>query len=766
MQLERRFLHSMSPDDSTSGRSCSPTSLNRMSDVIDPRSRSTSPESPLYHPKISRTTSGTMDRFKAPAHLQQQNDDRVLADFFGNEQVSKLNEFKQSLAPVVDELPSLNKPLQKRPSSGSRSGGRSHPSPKSNHSSPHSNRSSPNPNPADPVSTDRIGQRPSRAGSGKAKMDSPSQQRKEPDTCSIVNGASDSHEIVCDIVSEMQKLRLRLQQTAMQEIAEIDRQFSPKLLRTSSGSPTGQAGHSHQDHKPITSHSRQGSSEFAYHSGHARQGSLDFTTQTGHARYGNSDFTAQTGHARRASSDFTAQTGHAHAGSSDFTFQQLQSSHRRQSSLEHISISQGHHSRQRSFEHPVPSLSFSHSRQGSLPVDPSGLVTEVRYGTSTSTLTLSPPSGLHYESRSLERTRSPSKSRSPTPPYQEIHSQGHLRQGSLGSVSPPPVGGRDFSPPSQTANLPGYNQQPPQRRESDLVARRIASPPRDNGNKTQQPNSSRNYHQPLQSTTGSKPPPGKPQRATSSGSHTIGHPRRTSGANQEGISKSGSLPKQRPGSGTHYSTAVIKRGKKYSEGKRLSMEDSQPAPGGDYSLSQPAPGGDYSLSQPAMAESVYDRLAPPGSSYSFDLDQPEHKSLVPNATAPKSTSPGTTYRQLNPDFKPRPSPRPSPRVPPKNKAKGETMPNTSRGDPHPKLKPKTSAPAAGDVSTLVDRSPPIYPEEIQPYMTSGELKSQMQSFKYTPFTDKVKNSGNDLPSYGRKHEKSTNAILPSEQTWC
>lgn len=233
IQLERRFLHSTSPtspDDSTSERSYSPTSLNRLSatidpqsptslnrmsatidpqsptglhrlsamidphsptslnkfsdviaprspaslhrnsDAIDPHSLSPSPDNlPRQHPQLGRTASGTMDRYRAPAHLQQQNDDQVLAQFFGTEQVSKLNEFKKSLAPVTDESSAAetgkNKPLPKRPSSGSRS----QPSPKSNRSSsksPKSNHSSPKSNPA---STDRMGPRPNRADSGKGK---------------------------------------------------------------------------------------------------------------------------------------------------------------------------------------------------------------------------------------------------------------------------------------------------------------------------------------------------------------------------------------------------------------------------------------------------------------------------------------------------------------------------------------------------------------------------------------------------------------------
>ena len=843
-----------------------PKSLHRMSDAIDPHSLSPSPDSLLrQHPPLCRTTSGTMDRFRAPAHLQQQNDEQVLAQFFGTEQVSKLNEFKKSLAdePSTAET-GKNKPLPKRPSSG----GRSHPSPKSNRSSsksPKSNHSSPKSNPADPASFDSMGPRPSRADSGKGKMDSPSQLHKQPQPQGIVNGTSEGHE-VNNVVSEMQKLRLRLQQTTLQQLAEIDRQFSPKLQRTSSGQ-TGHARQGSLDYNPQSSHSHQGSSElfsghtrlgssdFSAQTGHAHLGSSDFSAQTGHARLGSSDFGAQTGHTRLGSSDFSAQTGHVRYGSSDFTaqtghgssagtgkassdvtFQQLLSGHRRQGSADHIFLHQDHRSRQHS-ENFVPSISFNHIRQSSLPVDPSSLVTNVRRSTSPSTL--SPPSGLPYESRSLERTRSPSGSRSPTPPYQDRWSHGHVRQGSLGSVSPPPSGGGSLSPPPQSANLPGYGYQPQhqlqQSQGGDVAVRRTLTPPRDNGSSVQQPNSHRNYRQPPQPAAGGKPPqsttggkspqptaggkppqsttggkspqptaggkppqsttggkspqptaggkppqsttggkspqptaggkppqptaggkpilPPKPPRGSSmSGSHTTGYPKKASGANQEGSNaRSGSLPKWRPGSansGPHYSTAVIRRGKKHTEAPAKNAEDDQPAPGG----------GSFSSSPPPATESTYDRLARPGS-YGFELDQPEHKSLLQSTTVPESASPRMTYRRLNP--------RPSPTVPPKNKAKGETMPNASRGDRHPKLEPKTSAPSSGDAPALIDRSAPVYPEEIQPYMTSGELKNQM--FKYTPFTEKIvkrQNSGGDLHSNGRKHEKSTKAVLPAEQTWC
>jgi len=78
------------------------------------------------------------------------------------------------------------------------------------------------------------------------------------------NPNSDANRKSCDVASEMEKLRARLQKTAIQELAEFDRKYSPKLhhngvLAPGGGGGGGGIGDGQRSGEVSLNHSRQGS---------------------------------------------------------------------------------------------------------------------------------------------------------------------------------------------------------------------------------------------------------------------------------------------------------------------------------------------------------------------------------------------------------------------------------------------------------------------------------------------------------------------------
>lgn len=86
--------------------------------------------------------------------------------------------------------------------------------------------------------------------------------------------------------------------------------------------------------------------------------------------------------------------------------------------------------------------------------------------------------------------------------------------------------------------------------------------------------------------------------------------------------------------------------------------------------------------------------------------------------------------------------------------KAGSMPNAYQSGSHPKLELKTSAPEA---TVDANHSPAVCFEEIEPYMSTAEVKEQMKQFKYVPFSEKIKNSS-------RKSDKTD--LQVTEKTWC
>lgn len=135
----------------------------------------------------------------APTHLkmkemtpEKNSDDKLLEDFFGSEELTKLDIFKKQTS--VDNLHANKK------TAGGMFPGISMPNistTPSNHSS-HSY---------------------TNQGQGQVKL-------------RLKTNASDANRMSYDVCSEMEKLRMRLQETTLHELAEFDRKYSPKFYHT------------------------------------------------------------------------------------------------------------------------------------------------------------------------------------------------------------------------------------------------------------------------------------------------------------------------------------------------------------------------------------------------------------------------------------------------------------------------------------------------------------------------------------------------------
>ena len=345
-----------------------------------------------------------------------------------------------------------------------------------------------------------------------------------------------------------------------------------------------------------------------------------------------------------------------------------------------------------------PQMYGGHARQNSLPIDPNAVVANANYGMDRTSLT----SGAVQHP---PRTRSPTsydshsleRTRSPSSRSPTPpHPYGHARQSSLGSAS---SGSGTFSPPPPGT---GYSQQPHPLQQS--YGRETSGKPQ--------------LHQQRQAAYRFSPPPptGKPPPPPvkrSGGAPKVPNPGRSSGTQ--------SLPKKPSllnGGSTHYSTTVVGRSKRH--GRLPPARSVEGVPG--YPLGQGVP----------MESPFYDRLGP-------GVDQPEIKH-IPRAGQPRFTpSPQGSE----------PSPRPS--------ARREMLPNSYHSNMHPKQGHPSDAHADG---MLRDSSAPVFPADIQPYMTTAEARSSVKQFKYTPFNKKT---GRNDSNSGRKSDKINQL---AEQTWC
>lgn len=185
----------------------------------------------------------------APSHLQKSSDVLVLEEFFGTEQLTKLDMFKKQVScdnlmtgtkeSPSDGLPQIAEEAGLRP-------GVSMP----NISTP-------------PTSSSLLSYPETRDKKGQVKL-----------RLAKNNRLSDANRMSYDIASEMEQLRARLQETAKQELADFDRKYSPKLHH--SNMISAEANHSRQSsldssipHQKATTPTLS-----ALKGGHSRQHSL------------------------------------------------------------------------------------------------------------------------------------------------------------------------------------------------------------------------------------------------------------------------------------------------------------------------------------------------------------------------------------------------------------------------------------------------------------------------------------------------------------
>ena len=219
--------------------------LRRTSGV--PSESPTSPLSPLSPPPgIARLSASAFNITHPPPTAAKSTDNLILENFFGSENMNKLSAVLQ---PSTDSLAS------------------------------HSQRMSQSTDKL--ISTELPPLPEKRRSRGNPLSRSPrnsSVYTSTPDMSSLRR----NHEPVSDVGMEMQRLRMRLRETANQTVAEIEERFSPKFNRLTLGPaidlPSNHAssgtGHSHQGSldsfpSPVPSAGRVASS-----SGHGRQHSL------------------------------------------------------------------------------------------------------------------------------------------------------------------------------------------------------------------------------------------------------------------------------------------------------------------------------------------------------------------------------------------------------------------------------------------------------------------------------------------------------------
>ena len=146
----------------------------------------------------------------APSHLRKSSDEKLLEDFFGMEQLTKLDMFKSQIS-----IPRSTAKEDKLKTSGS--GGL-----------------------IQGISMPNISSSPS--GVSLVSVNKPV---KPVILRPLKPRYDDANRKSYDVASEMEKLRARLQETAIQELAEFDRKYSPKLYHSSGASVTSGGSNSH-----------------------------------------------------------------------------------------------------------------------------------------------------------------------------------------------------------------------------------------------------------------------------------------------------------------------------------------------------------------------------------------------------------------------------------------------------------------------------------------------------------------------------------------
>ena len=594
----------------------------------------------------------------------------------------------------------------------------------------------------------------------------------------------------CDVVSEMEQLRARLHETAFKELEEFDKKFSPKLIRPGINPASGESSHSRQSSLD-SSHLTVGSSPQLLQAYHRRDHSLPVymdPSSTGSPQSGSSNSSPFT--SRSATQLLRNQGGGGGGGGGEVNDRSptppFQYGHIRQLSAGSTSSGSG------TFSPPPNTVVTSPTAKQPSPLFAGGGALSYnmpRYGGSGGALNryqnYDQGSKLSGSSGALA-----SHSRAPNPSNPQFHSlkQSHTQQqpqhpvlkrtGSSGVTGGGGVG-------SGASGLVTIGTNLSLTRPSSAGVSRVSrgggsgasggggvagggagAGAGSAGEASGLVTFGTNLSLKRNATTGTT--------NTSSNNSSLNRIRNAVPLNSQQVlpnpASNGVTVVRRQDSSTsstqpHYSTAVIKKRRSNpspdgtSTGNRRSSgnEDFQAANSselsggaGQHHHHQSRNGYPSSGTQMLSANMNHNNLGSSGSDVSILL--PEQKAV------PKTAQQGrliASYERIS--GSPRMARKPLVQKGSSGVAVSSAVANSSQNSHHQKRPPSPVSrksepnPLEGGKSSST-----VYPENIEPYMSTGDAKSQMQYYKYTPYMDGGSKAGGHV---------DTSSKTP-ESTWC
>lgn len=230
--------------------------------VVSPKSEESPPPSPVQSPEFMNSEGevykmGTLQLMAtAPNHLKKSSDEKLLEEFFGSDHVNKLGIFKSQTSLNATSEGNNSESEEAAENNGKHGGRMAQGVSMPNISTP-------------PSSSPHVvnGQQQHQQRSSPYKQYEASQPSVQRRLQIPRNPNTDANRMSYDVASEMEKLRARLQETAIQELAEFDRKYSPKFIHASGGAGFLQVG------GVADSFDGRRSGEISLN--HSRQGSLD-----------------------------------------------------------------------------------------------------------------------------------------------------------------------------------------------------------------------------------------------------------------------------------------------------------------------------------------------------------------------------------------------------------------------------------------------------------------------------------------------------------
>lgn len=676
--VESRFL-----DDTIDDRSPTPKSQQSNKTDDDEQSLPSSPSSPVTDFVAAdgdRYTESTLQRMvTAPTHLRKSSDDKVLEEFFGSEQLTKLDMFKKQISTedvtaADTENPAADKHLMQIPEGESEvvvAVGTT-----AEEKTPHVQESTRN---------------DSKTTSSSSLVSSES--KGEIRLRVAKNRLSDANRVSYDVASEMEKLRARLQETTKQELAEFDRKYSPKL----------------------------------YHSG-----MLGIGEEVGEVGgVGGGAWEATNSHSRQGSLDSSIPNKQAAPGLTTPAVRQLITTH------------------------------SHHTRQHSLPVDPT-YFRQLQQSNETA-----PPPPFFGHTREISGDSLSSDGGAFSPPLTPNHQTRDRSQSLIPLHNPAPLLIRAVHPMAG-GGVPGQHKQskPP-------GMSRMSS----EGGTSSSQQLIHSQNRPASASTSSMGREGKGQ---------------VNGNNRSRVPSNPQL---------HYSTTVLKKRSSQDlsssflpssthPGVAVGANTGKPHPGvgvGNTGKPHPGVGGGNTT---GMGKGVYryDAKVPNGRphayeqpkrrSYGEEMDS-ETKQQATRGNVGGSTSGRYVHTQLSPTRLEGNISSASPRAIPDRRGTVSVSDTHQTQYSNNKVKLQTRV-SSGDITSVSSssgrRTAPGQPsqEEIEPYMTSSHVKSQMQklNYSYTPFSHQPQQqpqqqrantvTAADAPKLSRKQN---NSLRSSENTW-